>query len=45
MNLYSNLAFYHLSEEDKFQPKGVTEQVLTNMFPQKDLVKLFHIGS
>jgi hypothetical protein len=44
MNLYSNLAFFHLAHDDKFQPKGTTSYILSNMFQSPDTVKIFHIG-
>jgi hypothetical protein len=44
MNLYSNLAFFHLAHDDKFQPKGTTSHILSNMFQAPDNVKIFHIG-
>lgn len=44
MNLYSNLAFFHLAHDDKFQPKGTTSYILSNMFQAPESVKIFHIG-
>jgi len=43
MNLYSNILYFHLSKEDKFQSKGVDQYLLDTVISQPKQRKIFHV--